>query len=269
MKIGTRPLLVLHGDTTFRARLRELAGLEYAVSVLPDWTTLAEAVRTSPPSAVVVVDPYAEGPHPTRFAPGFHALLHAFPSIPVFAAVRVTPAHAADLAALADCVVADIIAIEHDDTVAALRTRFRSALGRPLKHLLDTLMPVAVPARTRAILDAAAEVVSAGRVSSDLARALGLSRRTLLRWTDRAELPPPRRLLAWIRILLAASLLDDAGRRVVDVATACGYSADPGLRRVTTNFLGQSPASLRHRGAFKIASAAFLKDLEGYRGTRS
>src|SRR3712207_9332148 len=76
----------------------------------------------------------------------------------------------------------------------------------------------------RSIVDAAAEVVAVGGHGRDLARSLQLSRRTLLRWCERAELPPPRKLLAWMRILLACELLDDPGRTVLSVAHACGYS---------------------------------------------
>ncbi len=264
MKIGSRPLLVMHGDPTLRVRLQALTGAEFTLVVVPDWEGLANAVRASPPSAVVVLDPYAERSG-DRFAPQFHALLSGFPSIPVFAAMAVTPARVPDILALGEAGVVDVIATGHDDTTAALKTRFRMALGRPLKLLLDAVIPPETPSRTREILDAAAEVVSAGELARELARVLGLSRRTLLRWTEAAELPPPRRLLAWMRLLLAASMLDDAGRRVLDVALACGYSADPGLRRLTVNFVGMSPTALRRRGAFKIASRAFLDDLEEYR----
>ena len=103
-------------------------------------------------------------------------------------------------------------------------------------------------------------IATAGRGAKlDLARQLRLSRRTLLRWCKRAELPPPRKLLAWMRILLAAELLDDPGRTVLTVAHACGYASDSGLRRVTQKFVGASPSELRRRGAFarrKIQRAA-------------
>jgi AraC-like DNA-binding protein len=107
----------------------------------------------------------------------------------------------------------------------------------------------------------AAEVVSLGGRGRDLARALHLSERTVLRWSERAVLPPPRRLMAWMRILLAASLLDDPGRTVLSVAYACGYSSDSSLRRAMQDFLGTIPTTLRREGAFSRASARFLEEL--------
>ncbi|MBV9110730.1 MAG: AraC family transcriptional regulator, partial [Gemmatimonadetes bacterium] len=88
-----------------------------------------------------------------------------------------------------------------------------------------------------------------------------LSERTVLRWTERAALPPPRRLMAWMRILLAASLLDDPGRTVLSVAYACGYSSDSSLRRAMQDFLDTVPTVLRREGAFSRASHTFLEEL--------
>lgn len=90
---------------------------------------------------------------------------------------------------------------------------------------------------------------------------LYLSPRTLLRWCERAELPPPRRILVWMRVLMAAELLDDPGRTVSSVADACGYSSDNSLRRALQDFLQTTPTTLRRDGAFTAASRAFLKDL--------
>jgi AraC-like DNA-binding protein len=98
-----------------------------------------------------------------------------------------------------------------------------------------------------------------------LARALHLSERTVLRWTERAGLPPPRRLMAWMRILMAASLLDDPGRTVLSVAYACGYASDSSLRRAMQDFLGTIPTTLRREGAFARAAQVFLAELADVR----
>jgi transcriptional regulator GlxA family with amidase domain len=119
--------------------------------------------------------------------------------------------------------------------------------------------------QARAILMAAAEVVATGGQAQELARALYLSPRTLLRWCNRAELPPPRRVLAWMRILLATELLDDPGRTVSSVAHACGYSSDNSLRRALQDFLDTTPTTLRKDGAFSLASELFLRELSEVR----
>jgi AraC-like DNA-binding protein len=265
MKISARPLLVLHSDEAFRERVRRVAGREYTFQSVPDWPSLAEAVRDSPPSALVVVNPYQDANGSGAPAQSLKSLLVEFPSTAVFAAMDVEPSRREDLRTLGKWGVVQVISISHDDTPQAMVQRFRSAQGRPLKALLEQVLPPDTPGRARAIVDAAAEVVAVGGHGRDLARQLRLSRRTLLRWCERAELPPPRKLLAWMRILLAAELLDDPGRTVLSVARACGYSSDSGLRRVTQKFVGASPSDLRRRGAFARSARIFVEVLARHR----
>jgi len=110
-------------------------------------------------------------------------------------------------------------------------------------------------------LKAAVEVDSTDGQAKERDKKLFITPRTLLRWCERAELPPPRRILVWMRVLMAAELLDDPGRTVSSVAHACGYSSDNSLRRALQDFLETTPTTLRREGAFGIASQAFLEDL--------
>lgn len=264
MKIGSRPLLVLHPNQRFVERVRAAAGKAYEVQALPDWIALIDTIREAPASALVLVDPFDET-GPRGIAQGLNDLMLHYPSTPVVAAIEVSPGSADALTLLGKKGIVEIVCIGHDDTPEALRRRFHHAQGRLLKALMETVLPVDMPGRGRSILDAAAQIVSEGGHGRDLARMLGLSRRTLLRWTEVASLPPPRRLLAWTRILQAATLLDDPGRTVLSVAHACGYSSDGGLRRVTTKLLGANPTEMRERGAFAGASKGFLAELERHR----
>jgi AraC-like DNA-binding protein len=263
MKIGTRPLIVLHPDEGFRGRVAAAAGPEYQVETVEGWEPLRGRVRESPPSALIVVDPYHDaGGSP---ASELRSLLQEFPSAVVFAALQVRPERVEDLRTLGGWGVVQIVSVGHDDTPAAMSLRFRQSQGRPLRTLLEGVLPAETSSRARAIVDAAAGVVAAGGHGRDLAGELGLSRRTLLRWCEQSALPPPRKLLAWMRILLAAELLDDPGRSVLIVAQSCGYSSDSGLRRVTQKFVGASPSEMRRRGAFERASKIFVEMLGRYR----
>jgi AraC-like DNA-binding protein len=259
MKLAPRPLLILHADTGFQQRVREAAGSDFRDRVIDDWESLHQAVASAPPAAVVVVDPFqADG----TLSSALRDLLADFPSTSLIAAFEVTPERAPEVRTLGSWNVVDVISLGHDDTPAAIGRRLRAAQGRQLQRRVGNALPSETPGRARALLEAAAATVSAGGQGIDLAESLNLSRRTLLRWSERAELPPPRRTLAWMRILLAASLLDDAGRTVLGVARACGYSSDSGLRRVLQRFLGTSASELRNGHAFETAAAAFLAELD-------
>ena len=186
----------------------------------------------------------------------------------MLAALQVRPDRFDDLRTLGKWGVVQVIALDHDDTTYSISQRLRAARGRPLRALLEEVLPPETSGRARAILEAATDVVTVGEHGRDLAGSLHLSRRTLLRWCQRAGLPAPRRLLAWIRILLACELLDDPGRTVLSVAHTCGYSSDSGLRRITQKFLDASPTELREQGAFKHSAAAFIKVLNEERQVR-
>lgn len=263
MRPGDQPLLVLHRDAGFRERVRATSGTGFTYHEISAWPLLAEAVRTAPPSALVIVDPDCGGGD--GLSDDLRQLLLEFRSTPVFAAMSVTPERLTDLRTLGTWGVTQVISIGHDDTVAAMGRRFRMAQGRPLKALLEQVLPPGTSGRARALMDAAAEVIAVAGGAEDLAGVLRVSRRTLLRWCQKSELPPPRELLAWMRILLAASLLDDPGRTTLAVAHGCGYANDSGLRRVMAGYLGASPRELRKRGAFAEASKAFLQALESAR----
>lgn len=265
-----RPLLVMHPDAPFRERVRQACGNDYHFQALADWDALLEAIRESPPAALVVVSPYENGGHPRgrngqngrgALAPALRGLLSEYPSTAVLAAMEVTPERFDDLRTLGKWGVVQVISLAHDDTAYAISQRLRAARGRPMRALLEQVLPPEIPGRARAILEAATDVVTVGQHGRDLAKTLHLSRRTLLRWCQRAGLPAPRRLLAWMRVLLACELLDDPGRTVLSVAHTCGYSSDSGLRRITQKFLDASPSELRDQGAFRRASEEFVKVL--------
>jgi AraC-like DNA-binding protein len=260
MKKVRRPLLVMHPDALFCQRVKQAGGTHYVFQPISDWDALGEAVRGMP-APLVVVDPYVSSNGHRGPSPNLRGLLAEFPSMAVLAAMEVKPDRFDDLRTLGKWGVVQVISLGHDDTPHSIAQRLRSARGRPLLALLEQVLPPDTPGRARAILEASVEVVSVGGHGSDLAQALHLSRRTLLRWSQRAGLPAPRRLLAWMRILLAAELLDDPGRSVLSVAHICGYSSDSGLRRITQKFLGASPTELRRHGAFGHAAKLFLEVL--------
>ncbi|HEX6910685.1 MAG TPA: helix-turn-helix domain-containing protein [Longimicrobium sp.] len=258
MQLSARPLLLMHDAQGLAAALREAAGDAARVWTLPDWEALERAMARVPPTAVVIVDPYAGSPDAP--SPRLHALLQGLPSATVVAALPVTPRTVRHLEVLARWGVADVVELGREDTPAALRRRLRLVQGRLVTRLLERALPRTTPTRTRALLAVAADTAAVAGGSAELAQALGVTERTVLRWCRRADLPQPRRLMAWLRILLAADMLDDAARTLGAVAAACGYSSDTALRNALRSFLGASPTDLRG-AAFQTAAAAFSREL--------
>jgi AraC-like DNA-binding protein len=258
MQFSARPLLLMHDAPGFAAALREAAGTDVRVWPVADWDALERAMERVPPTAVVIVDPYAGSPG--ELSPRLQALLRDLRSATVVAALPVTAQTVPHLEMLARWGIADVVELGREDTPAALRRRLRLVQGRLVTRLLERALPRTTPTRTRALLAVAADTAAVGGGSGELAQALGATERTVLRWCRRADLPQPRRLMAWLRILLAADMLDDPGRTLATAARACGYSSDTALRNALRTFLSATPTDLRGT-AFQTAAAVFSAEL--------
>lgn len=259
MQPPTRAILVLHPNPVLAANLRAAAEDPSRVWPVAGWDALERALRVAPPSAVAVVDPFL-GAEDGAPSPRLGELLAGLRSARVLAAFPVTGQTVPHLDTLVRWGVADLVDMGREETPGALRHRLQAVQRRTVSRLLDRALPRATPTRTRALLAAAAEAVATGGGSTELAAALGTTERTVLRWCKRADLPHPRRLFAWLRMLLAAEMLDDPARPLTGVARACGYSGGAALRNAVRAFLGSSPSTLRG-AAFSTASAAFSREL--------
>lgn len=229
---------------------------------LPGWEALLEALDGAPPASVAVVDPYAESAERRTLSPRLRALLSRFPGTAVLAALELGPGCFHDLRTLGEWGVSGVIALDPRETTESIARKLRSARGRPLHSLLAHGLPAFVPGRGRAVLAAAAETAVADGETRGLADALHLSDRALQRRCERARLPPPRRVLAWMRVLHAAELLDRPEETVLSVAHASGYATESSLRRALRELTGRSPSELRRAGAFAAAAEAFVRELE-------
>ncbi len=267
MQTVSRILLVLHPEETFRDRVSRIGAMRFRCWSVPDWESLREALLEAPPAALAIVDPFMESLGRKELSPELRQILFDFASVTVLAVMELQGDRIRDVNTLKEWGVAEIIDSDSETTQEAIEHRLRQAYGYPIHRLLERALPSHISGRARAILVKAAEVAAAGGQGRDLARLLHLSERTLLRWCERSHLPPPRRVMAWMRILFASDLLDDEGRTVLSVAHACGYVSDSSLRRAMQDFLGTAPTALREKGAFQTASAVFTKELADIRRT--
>ncbi|HEX8692504.1 MAG TPA: helix-turn-helix domain-containing protein [Longimicrobium sp.] len=253
-----RPLLVLRSE-----RLRpyvERPG-PFAVAELPDWERLFAAVERAPPSAVVLVDACPGGGEPD---PRLFRLLGRYPSATVVAALEIVPGAVGHARALLAAGASELLGLGREPPETAARV-LASAHARPLKRRLEAALSRFTSAEARVLLRAAAEVAADGGSVPDLAARLGVSEQTLGRWCEAAALPGPRRLQVWMRLLLAALLLEDGGRTLRAAAAACGYATDRSLRRALGALLGAGSRELRREGAFERTAAGFNAELRSRR----
>jgi AraC-like DNA-binding protein len=260
-QLSGRPLLVLHTDAAFLARLKKACQPGFLLVPLQGWEELQRMFPRLPSTGVVLLDPYEGQGRSRRLSEKLKEFLRAYPSATVVAAVEGGPETFYDLRTLGEWGVAQVLSLELDVTPYAVRQRVETAMGRSLRHALFQALPDALGSQARSIVDAALETAAGGRGAADLSRSLLLSERTLVRRCADSGLPAPRFLLRWMRLVIAAGLLDDPGRNVMDAALACGYSSDASLRRALRRCGLPNPAALRKGAAFEAVVGGFLADL--------
>jgi methylphosphotriester-DNA--protein-cysteine methyltransferase len=251
-------------ETPVLQRLRELPP-ECRVRSVETWAELGAAMDQAPPSATVLADPYlgrrpADGP-----APDLRRVIARRPSIPVIAALPLRSDLAGDMATLLAWEVSDVLNLYVQRSANAVRECVRGVRARPLKRRVEPLLTPYASENARNVVRAACEVAVEGGAAPELAAIFQVDPRTVTAWCRREGLPPPRRLLAWTRVLLAVTLLEEHGRSTVNVARAAGYATDHALRRAMRDLFGEDPASAPRGELFTRAAMRFKEDIRDVR----
>lgn len=254
---NTRPVLIM--EPGLLALFRPL-GAPYVLFSNVRWDDLHDTLRSAPPNTMVVVDPYA-GARPGERFPRLRELLRRFPSVPVVAAMELRRELAPEVSMLVEWGVSEVVALGPEDASRALTRRLGQAHARPFKRALEAGMTTYLTSEAHQILMSAAEVAADGGQAPELGERLRVGSRTLTERCTRADLPPPRQVQSWMRVLIACMLLDDPGRTVYGAAYASGYQTDRSLRRAITALLGVDSTTLRRAGAFRTAMRAFNRAL--------
>ena len=215
----------------------EEVGARYVAQPVRSWDALPGALRDAPPSTVVLVDPYlgANGLGPSQRV---LEVTDRHPMNPVVAALELSPKRVEDVRTLLAWGVSDLLDLMLEPTPEAVVMRVRQAHARPLKRRVEEVLPRKLSVNGQTLLWAAAEVAVDGGGAPQLARIFGVAPRTLTGWCAREGLPAPRHLLAWMRLFLAAALLEGTDRTTGSVAAACGYATKHALRRAMRELLG-------------------------------
>ncbi len=220
---------------------------------------LADALAARPYALVIVDARDADG---TSTEEAVRALRARHPDLPILGHATARVGLSADALALARAGVHELVISGIDDVASAVRAALaratrRSSAERILADVADLVPTDAVP-----LLRYCLEHAASAPTVPDVARALGVSRQTLAARLRVANLPAPRELAAWCRLLLAADLLAGAGRTVDQVALALDFPSSNAFRNVLRRYAGVGPAELR-RGGRDCLLVAFRRALAG------
>lgn len=260
-----RPLWFLHGNEQLARSIALLPSQPFRVVHLSGWDRLRSEMRRAPPAAIAVVDPrhgFGEGTGPSIEV---RSMLEQYPSATVVAALHITPADSAILRTLGEWGVTDYIDLVRENSPLAVARRLRIVQSMPVRRMLKRALPRGLPSRPAGLLLRAAEVVAAGGRGEHLAQALGVHMRTVPRWCERADLPPPKRLLAWLRLLVASDLLRDPTWSLEAAARATGYASGPSLKTAYRNLMKMKAKEVRANDPFAAVAIAFERELSAIR----
>lgn len=99
----------------------------------------------------------------------------------------------------------------------------------------------------------------------DLARELGVHRKTLFNWCERAIFLPPAELIAWSRLMLVAFYLTNSGCTIETIALDLNYPSDNTLRNTMKRYTGLRATEVRKIGGVEAVLDALRNRLDGIR----
>ena len=246
-------------DPTGAARLTEALRGEAHVRGCDSEEELVTLVASGLAS-VIVVDLRDRRGTPTLGA--VRLIREQFPSVPVIAYCALTPDVSRDILELARAGVNDLVLRGVDDVGVALRAAIAAAQdhcgAREVLTLVEPLVPPTVLHFIRFCLENGRRTLTV----EEVARALGVHRRTLVERHSAAGLPSPSAMIQWCRLLIAARLLEDVGRAVEHVALLLDYPSGTALRNMLKRYTGLRPAEVRENGGMRCVLHIFRMALK-------
>lgn len=187
-------------------------------------------------------------------------LCERWPALPVLVAMPARPCPATYDALISAVQVGACAALPDPLAVAWVRAKLAEhhlAIGarRGLRDTLDV-----VPDPARAILECC--LLHPGRMHrvEDVARQLGVHRRTLSNWSQVAQVPVPEVLIGWSLTLLAAHLLTQTAYSTERIAASLGFVSAEALRSIVRR-CGLSIRELRTASGFETAVNQFVRTI--------
>ncbi len=238
-------------------RLRNATRGRHHVVVCGAWAAVAEACEKHH-ARIAVVDLFADG------RANFEAvrqLRRQFPRLALVAYIRLGADRFRDVFDAGRQGVDALVIADRDDTAPELLAAISRAESRSLAELVRRSLGPVDPVVRDAVLVAvnyAEERLSPQR----LARVLGLPRRTLALRLARLGFPPPRPLLTWGRLVVAAYLTEESHRVANRVAAALGFPSGSAFRNACRRYLHATPTEIRGRGGAQYVIRVLLRQVQ-------
>ena len=135
----------------------------------------------------------------------------------------------------------------------AVENARRYVAATSVSERLEPLVPDLVRSMVQEVLAHPERVTSV----EELARSLGVHRKTLFNRCERAGFVQPAELITWCRLAMVGRMLDRSGATIESIALTLGFPSHTTLRNRVKSYLGCTATEARRRGAL----AAVLESL--------
>ncbi|MGD8240714.1 MAG: helix-turn-helix domain-containing protein [Armatimonadota bacterium] len=250
--------LVDHPSETLGLLRAALPAAEFLHLTFEEVECTAAARRLS---AVVIGAEALRGRGAARVA----VLVLRHPELATVALLPPTPKLPHNVFALGHAGVDALVIAGTEDHPDRLRETFAHAALASVARVVERAPQPAVPLLAAPNVLPALTGIRALRGARDLAAAIGVRLATLRTDLLSATSVPPKRLLAFLRVLVAGRHLGDTTDTVEWIACAAGYGSARAFEKACQDFLHASPHDVRAGGGLWFASSRFHQALEEHR----
>jgi AraC-like DNA-binding protein len=251
-------------DQQQRARVLDAFRSRVGLRFLDSVAEITDALRSSLEGIDVVVLPAVDRPGSAGTIERVVRQIAAErPRVAIVAYCPPGARFSADIRALAAAGVHQFVFAGIDDQGTSFRAVLAQARrGCAADWVMQQLRPI-VPPRLHRLLEAI--LTHPDRVTSipTLAAELGVHRKTLFNWCERAGFLPPAELLAWARLALVAYHLESTGCTVETIALELSYPSDTALRNTIKRYTGYRASDIRSHGGVGCVLGALVRRLTG------
>jgi methylphosphotriester-DNA--protein-cysteine methyltransferase len=174
--------------------------------------------------------------------------------------VTVVPERARDLFDAGRAGLDGLLIAGQDDTPAAFRAVLERAEARGVAQLLRPHLS-GVSGLVRDAVMVAVTRAHLRLTGQRLAEICGSNKRALLAALVEAKCPPPQKLIAWGRLIVAAQMLEDGQRTADGVARMLDFPSGSAFRNTCQRYLEATPQEIRSKGGAAWVVSRFSLEL--------
>ncbi|MCC7195191.1 MAG: helix-turn-helix domain-containing protein [Gemmatimonadaceae bacterium] len=236
------------------ARVMTAVAGQHTVIPCGTWDEVQEACEQEPVH-IAALDLFADG---RANFDRVRQLKLRFARVTLVAYVAFTPDRVRDLFDAGRAGLDGLIVVDRDDSPGQLRSVLGHAEARGVASLLRNKLGVLHPVARDAVLVAVTRA-HLRLTGHRLAEILNTSRRVLLTRLQDDGIPPPQQLITWGRLIVAAQMIEDAGRSADGAARALDFPSGSAFRNTCQRYLKATPREIRDQGGAAFVVERFLE----------